>query len=240
MRLPTFATLIFVRIRILFFGVLKDLAGQSEGQINLPDESSVITALEQCSHEWPQITPSLRSIAVAVNQQYAKPETKLADGDEIALLPPVSGGSNTDSALVRTPIITEEVVKAIKRSEDGAVVVFEGIVRNQTRGRKTLFLDYDAYEEMALKQMGALIAQAKSQFEIRDATIVHRLGLLEIGEMSVLIVVASAHRAAAYEASRWLIDTLKQTVPIWKKEHFEDGAVWADGEAFPAEIVRVR
>src|SRR4030095_1822368 len=107
-----------------------------------------------------------------------------------------------------------------------------------TGGRRTLYLDYEAYENMALKQMQSLAEQALAQFKIRDLAIVHRLGRVEIGETSVLIVVASAHRAAAYDASRWLIDTLKRTVPIWKKEYFEDGAVWADGEPFPADIPR--
>jgi molybdopterin synthase catalytic subunit len=113
------------------------------------------------------------------------------------------------------------------------------VVRNQTRGRKTLYLDYEAYEEMALQQMEGLAEQAIQQFQVREIALVHRLGRLEIGEISVLIVVASAHRAAAFDACRWLIDTLKRTVPIWKKEHFEDGAVWADGEPFPAEISQV-
>ena len=116
--------------------------------------------------------------------------------------------------------------------------MFDGIVRNNTRGRRTLYLDYEAYEDMALKQMEVLIEQARADFDIRDAVIVHRLGRLEIGETSVLVVVVSAHRAAAFDACRWLIDTLKRTVPIWKKEHFEDGAVWADGEPFPAEVAR--
>ena len=115
-------------------------------------------------------------------------------------------------------------------------MVFEGVVRDNTRGRRTLYLDYEAYEEMALKQMDALVEQALQQFPIRDVAMVHRLGRLEIGESSVLIVVASAHRAAAFDACRWLIDTLKRTVPIWKKEYFEDGAVWADGERFPDGI----
>jgi molybdopterin synthase catalytic subunit len=116
--------------------------------------------------------------------------------------------------------------------------VFEGVVRNQTRGRTTLYLDYEAYEEMALEQLELLADEALRRFQIRDVAIVHRLGRLEIGETSVLIAVLSAHRGAAFDACRWLIDTLKGTVPIWKKEYFEDGAVWADGEPFPAEIPR--
>ncbi len=146
----------------------------------------------------------------------------------------------TRAAIVREPIDTQRVLEKIKRPEDGAAVVFEGVVRNNTRGRQTLYLDYEAYEEMALKQMEELAVHALEQFKVRAASIVHRLGRLEIGETSVLIVVAGAHRAAAFEASRWLIDTLKRKVPIWKKEYFVDGAVWADGEPFPAEIPRAQ
>src|ERR1035438_1447904 len=137
----------------------------------------------------------------------------------------------------------KEHVGFVAAAGDGGILVatgkiFEGVVRNQTRGRKTVYLDYEAYEEMALEQMEALAIQAVQQFQIRDVAIVHRLGRIEIGETSVLIAVASAHRAAAFDACRWLIDTLKRTVPIWKKEYFGDGAVWADGEPFPPEIPR--
>jgi molybdopterin synthase catalytic subunit len=193
-------------------------------------------------------------IAMSVNQEYAGRDTKLKSGDEVALLPPVSGGLDEAELpetrppnkaaleacgqvrLVREKISTHEVAEQLKQPEDGAAVIFEGIVRNNTRGRRTLFLDYECYEEMAIKQMRALTQQAVEQFKVRDVALIHRLGKLEIGETSVLIVVASAHRGAAFDACRWLIDTLKRTVPIWKKEHFEDGAVWADGEPFPAAI----
>lgn len=139
-------------------------------------------------------------------------------------------------ALTRERIDAEKTIAAAKSGEDGAVVVFDGIVRNHTRGRRTLHLDYEAYEEMALKQMRELGLKARERFAVRHVTVLHRLGRLEIGDTSVLIVVASAHRSAAFEACRWLIDTLKQTVPIWKKETFADGAVWAPGEPFPKEI----
>jgi len=139
-------------------------------------------------------------------------------------------------AIVSGKIDSASLLTSIKRPEDGATVVFEGIVRDNTRGRRTLYLDYEAYEEMALKQMEVLAARALADFKIRDVAIVHRLGRLEIGETSVLIVVASAHRAPAFDACRWLIDSLKRSVPIWKKEYFEDGAVWADGEPFPQDI----
>jgi molybdopterin synthase catalytic subunit len=134
-------------------------------------------------------------------------------------------------------IPSAQVLDEMKASTDGAVCVFDGIVRDNTRGRKTLYLDYEAYEEMALDQMRGLAAEAIAKFAIRDVALLHRLGKLEVGESSVLIVVASAHRGAAFDACRWLIDTLKKTVPIWKKEHFVDGAVWAAGEPFPDEIV---
>jgi len=226
-----------MRVHILFFGILKDLAGKSSEWIELRDGAKVADVLAHYQSVIPRMKESIASLAVAVNQQYAGPETVLKADDEVALLPPVSGGSGRAS-IVREPIDTEGVLKRTKQGEDGAAVVFEGVVRNQTRGRKTLYLDYEAYEQMALDQMEGLAEQALRQFQVREVALVHRLGRLQIGETSVLIAVASAHRAPAFDACRWLIDTLKRTVPIWKKEYFEDGAVWAAGEPFPAEIPR--
>ena len=133
-----------------------------------------------------------------------------------------------------------EIAAEVKTGPDGAVCVFDGIVRDNTRGRKTIYLDYEAYRELALEQMRGLATEALTKFGVRDVALVHRLGRLFVGETSVLVVVASAHRGAAFEACRWLIDTLKKTVPIWKKEQFVDGAIWADGEPFPEEIVAAR
>jgi molybdopterin converting factor subunit 1 len=243
-------TIVPMRVSVLFFGVLKDLVGKSSELLDLPEGSSVRDVLEHYTSQLPRLAESQASLAVAVNQQYAGAGTRLKSDDEVALLPPVSGGSSAKASsgppqelrhyasIIRDPIDTQSVLDCIKQGEDGAAVVFEGIVRNQTRGRRTLYLDYEAYEEMALRQMEALAGQALKEFKIHDVALVHRLGRLEIGETSVLIVVASAHRAAAFDACRWLIDALKRTVPIWKKEYFEDGAVWADGESFPAEIPR--
>jgi molybdopterin synthase catalytic subunit len=138
--------------------------------------------------------------------------------------------------LVRAPIDAAAMMERVKAGSDGAVCVFDGIVRDNTRGRSTLHLDYEAYEAMALEQMQLLRREAIEHKGVREVAIVHRLGRLVVGETSVLIVVASAHRGAAFEACRWVIDTLKKTVPIWKREQFVDGAVWADGEPFPDEI----
>jgi molybdopterin synthase catalytic subunit len=138
--------------------------------------------------------------------------------------------------IIEASIDADAIVSSMKEGSDGAVCVFDGIVRDNTRGRPTLYLDYEAYSEMALEQMRRLATEAVENFGVRDVAVVHRLGRLAVGETSVLIVVASAHRAAAFDACRWLIDTLKKTVPIWKRETFADGAVWADGEPFPEQL----
>lgn len=226
-----------MQIRVLFFGMLKDLARLGSEILVLPEDATVADVLNHYSDRIASLKSLLPSIAISVNREYAGPDAKLKANDEVALLPPVSGGVSR-AFIVREKIDTQATLEGVKRPEDGAAVAFEGVVRNNTRGRLTLYLNYEAYEEMALKQMEALIAQACEQFKIRDAVIIHRLGRLEIGEISVLIVVASAHRGPAFDACRWLIDILKRTVPIWKKEYFEDGAVWADGEPFPDDIPR--
>ncbi len=246
-----------MQVRVLPFGVLKDWLGASASMVELPEGATVAQLLNRVSGGVPVRSGAplrndlLRGIAVSVNAEYAQATHVLHEGDEVGLLPPVSGGgpARTSSpsdqvdvelplvtALTREPIEAERLVAAAKRGEDGAVVIFDGIVRNHTRGRQTLYLDYEAYEEMADKQLRELAAQALERFGVRQVIIVHRLGRLNVGQTSVLIVVASAHRAQAFEACRWLIDTLKQTVPIWKKETFVDGAVWAAGEPFPREM----
>jgi molybdopterin synthase catalytic subunit len=237
-----------MQVRVIPFGVLKDWLGASPATVELREGASVGDLLAGLGARVP--APPLRGIAVSVNAEYATAAQVLREGDEVGLLPPVSGGGPARTAnaldgsagepatiaLTRERIDAEMLVAEAKRGEDGAVVVFDGIVRNNTRGRATLYLDYEAYEEMALKQMRQLDAEARERFKVRQVTMVHRLGRLEVGETSVLIVVASAHRAQAFEACRWLIDTLKQTVPIWKRETFADGTVWAAGEPFPDGI----
>ncbi len=232
--------LVTMHVRVLFFGVLKDILPAQGESLELPPGATVETLLGVYRRRLPQSESLWASLAVAVNHQYASSGELLAENDEVALLPPVSGGSENTQLdpvrLTREPIDAAAILAMIKQPEDGAAVVFDGVVRNNTRGRRTLFLDYEAYETMALAQMRELAAEAGQRFGVHAVTIVHRLGRLEIGETSILIAVASAHRGAAFDACRFLIDTLKKTVPIWKREHFEDGAVWTDGEPFPAEI----
>ncbi len=241
-----------MRVQVISFGVLKDWLGRSATVVELPEGATVAALLEQLRATAPENAPVhlLRGIAVGVNAEYAQAGQILHDGDKVGLLPPVSGGASRTAnlldesggeagvvvALTREPIDAEKIVAEAKRAEDGAVVVFDGIVRNHSRGRRTLHLDYEAYEEMALRQMREIGRQARERFGVRQVTMVHRLGRLEIGETSVLVVAASAHRSAAFEACRWLIDTIKQSVPIWKKETFADGAVWAPGEPFPEGV----
>jgi len=229
-----------MHVRVIAFGVLKDWLGGPASSVELPEGARVEELLAGLKGRLPE--GAVRSIAVSVNAEYASADHLLHEGDEVGLLPPVSGGTRHGAgngvytALTREAIDAKGLVEQAKRPEDGGVVVFDGIVRDNSRGRRTLYLDYEAYEEMAERELQKLAVEARARFGVRGVTIVHRLGRLEIGETSVLIVVASGHRAEAFEACRWLIDTLKKQVPVWKKETFEDGAVWADGEPFPEEL----
>jgi molybdopterin synthase catalytic subunit len=231
-----------MQIRLLCFGRLREIIA-AEQRLDLPEGTTVAALWQQLRAQHPALAPYEGAVAVAINQNFASAESLLHEGDEVALLPPVSGGSpeaplsTAHARLQWEPIDSAAVQEQIKAPEDGALCVFDGIVRNHTRNRRTLYLVYEGYSAMAVAEMERLANEALSRFAVRDLRIVHRLGRLEIGETSVLIAVASAHRAAAFDACRWLIDQLKQRVPVWKKEFFEDGAVWADGEAFPPDFV---
>lgn len=147
----------------------------------------------------------------------------------------MSPSADTDwFELVQTPIDPSVAVRHVRADSDGAIVTFDGFVRNESHGRRTLYLEYEAYASMALAKMREIGEQIHTKFAIHRVAILHRLGRLEIGETSVFIAVSAPHRPAAFDACRYAIDTLKRTVPIWKKEYFEDGAVWADGELPPA------
>jgi molybdopterin converting factor subunit 1 len=227
-----------MHVRVLFFGRLKDIVGKGEEQAEISEGARVEDLFERYGRSFPELARFRDSVAASVNQEFAEWRAPLASGDEVAFLPPVSGGAipadaaveENLCALVRETINTSEIVAQLKAPPDGAVVVFEGIVRNHSAGRATLYLEYEAYEAMAIAKMREIGAEMRTKFAIRRFAMVHRLGRLEIGETSVLIVVCSAHRGAAFDACRFGIDTLKRNVPIWKKEFFRDGAVWAEGE----------
>ncbi|MGB6546742.1 MAG: molybdopterin converting factor subunit 1 [Candidatus Acidiferrales bacterium] len=231
-----------MRVRVLFFGRFKEIVGTAEDQAEVADGARVEDVFKQYGSRHPELAGFRDSAAAAVNQQFAEWDAGLAAGDEVAFLPPVSGGEDGASEarllaaerdrveLVRAPIATSEIAKSLKAPENGAQVVFEGIVRNHSGGRETLYLEYEAYEAMALAGMSALIAEMRARFPVDRVAMLHRLGRIEIGETAVLVVVSSAHRAAAFDACRYGIDELKRRVPIWKKEFFADGAVWAEGE----------
>ena len=224
-----------MRVRVLFFGRLKDLVGRSEEEAELSEGARVEDLFARYGSRFPDLGRFRASVVASINQELAEWNAPLRGGDEVAFLPPVSGGQRAAISedvfeLVRDPIRAAEISAHVKAPEDGAVVVFDGIVRNHSGGRSTKYLEYEAYEPMALAQMREIGAGIRGSFSIHRLAIVHRLGRLEIGETSVFIAVSAPHRRAAFDACRFAIDTLKRTVPIWKKEYFADGGVWAEGE----------
>lgn len=231
-----------MRVRVLFFGQLKEIVGLAQEDAELSEGARVEDLFERYGRRFPKLAEFRPSVAASLNQEYAEWRAPLAAGDEVAFLPPVSGGQQAAVAediflLVREAIQPRELVESLKAPDDGAVVVFDGFVRNTFKGRQTLYLEYEAYEPMAYAKMRAIGAEIRAKFPVHRVAIVHRLGRLEIGETSVLIAVSSPHRAAAFDACRYAIDTLKRTVPIWKKEFFAGGAVWAEGEVLPQKAI---
>lgn len=227
-------------VRVLFFGQLKEIVGKAEEACLAPDGWRLEDLFANYAERFPRLGEFRASVAAAINQNYSPWDAHLRAGDEVAFLPPVSGGQETKVAgdlyrIVRERIATDEIVGGLKAAEDGAVAAFEGIVRNHSKGKRTLYLEYEAYQAMAIGKMREIGAKMHEKFAIDRLAMVHRLGRLEIGETSVLVAVSAAHRGAALDACRYGIDTLKRLVPIWKKEHFADGAVWADGEKPSAE-----
>jgi MoaE-MoaD fusion protein len=225
--------------RVLFFGMLRDIVGMSREEAEFPEGADLHSVFASYAARFPRFNDLARSIVVARNQEFADPATKLADGDEVAFLPPVSGGHNGDLeiaeaghyfALTRHAIDTRAVIARVLSGAEGAVVSFEGTVRNHTKGRPTRCLDYECYESMALKTMARIGREIAAAHQVERVAMVHRLGRLLIGETSVAVIVTAPHRRAAFEASLEGIDRLKKVVPIWKKEHFCDGEVWVEGD----------
>jgi len=226
-------------VKVLFFGMLKDLVGRTEDRLDVETGATLGNVFDHYCNEFPRLREMAGSILLARNQAFAERTAALADGDEIAFLPPVSGGSDYAQqisenghffALTNHPIAARKIADRLLRGEDGAVVTFEGVVRNNTHGRQTHFLDYECYEPMAIKLMAEIGREIAATYAIDRIALVHRLGRMLIGETSVLVIVTAAHRKAAFDAALEGINRLKRVVPIWKKEHFADGEVWVEGE----------
>ena len=228
-----------ITVRVLFFGGAKDVAGAQSLELILQSPAKLADATRQLFEQFPDLKRFGRSLLFAVNQEYASPETEVRADDELAVFPPVSGGAETvcdyrcpnDFFEITTDTIdVGAVARRVVLPECGATVTLDGYARKWTAGRETDYLVYEAYEPMALSEMQKLGSEAHKRFEIAHVGIVHRTGRLEIGDTSVVIAVSAPHRRAAFEACEWLIKELKRTVPIWKKEVFQDGEVWVEGE----------
>jgi molybdopterin synthase catalytic subunit len=226
-----------IKVRVLFFGAARDSAGAREVEIALKTGSKTDDAFHEILNTYPALKRFGRSLLFAVNEEYAARGREIREGDELAVFPPVSGGSDTSRPAARDffelttdPLDVGAIARRVVLPECGATVTLDGYAREWTKGRRTVYLDYEVYAPMALKEMKRLGAEAHQKFEIAYIGIVHRTGRLEIGDTSVVISVGAPHRRAAFEACEWAIKELKRTVPIWKKEVFEDGEIWVEGE----------
>jgi molybdopterin synthase catalytic subunit len=229
-----------ITVLVLFFGAARDAVGHDQVNLALDSPATTESAKIEILSAYPTLERFGKSLLFAVNQEYAEPGREIREGDELALFPPVSGGSASILPaatsgqdffeITTSPVDVGSVARRVVRPECGATVTLDGYAREWTKGRRTLYLVYEAYEPMALSEMKRLGAQAHEKFDIAYIGIVHRTGRLEIGETSVVISVGAPHRRAAFEACEWAIRELKRTVPIWKKEVFADGEVWVEGE----------
>jgi molybdopterin synthase catalytic subunit len=232
----TLSTIGEIRLRLFFFGAAREATGHAELNLSVQEDTTLHTLRASIFGRFPTLAPFGAALLTAVNEEYETGDVSLRDGDEVAFFPPVSGGSDADDfyELTTEPIDVGSVARRVVPSECGATATFDGYVREWTRGRRTRYLVYETYPSMALREMQRLGKRARGQFEVRHIGIVHRTGRLEIGETSVCVSVSAPHRAAAFAACEWIIKELKRTVPIWKKEFYEDGEAWVEGEGVPA------
>ena len=227
-----------VEITILFFGLLKDVCGKADDRLQAPEGATAGFVFDHYAARYPKLGEMAGSIVIARNREFTDRGQALADGDEIALLPPVSGGMVQEIVdpeghyfgLTREAIDVRALEDRLIQGFDGASVTFQGVVRNNTRGRATLRLEYECYESMAIRMMAEIGRAIAGEFAISRIAMVHRLGTLEIGEASVVVIATAPHRRPAFDAALEGINRLKKLVPVWKKEHFADGEVWVEGE----------
>lgn len=230
-----------MKVRVLFFGIAREITGFAQDSPEVTSGESVSGLLQRYSARFPRLDGIAASLVTAVNQEFSDSTRKLAENDEVAFLPPVSGGSGPWTqviedpaghffALTRESIDAASIARSLLQGQDGAQVTFQGVTRDNTKGRPTLYLDYECYEAMAIRVMAQIGKELAASLSIDRIAMVHRLGRVEIGETSVAIIVTAPHRKPAFEACAEGITRLKKLVPIWKKEHFEDGAVWVEGD----------
>jgi molybdopterin synthase catalytic subunit len=225
-----------MKIRVLFFGAARDVVDQNPLELALTEPATVASAFQSLIAKFDGLERFGRSLLFAVNQEYATRDTPLQENDELAVFPPVSGGSHDFFELTTDPIDVGAVARRVVLPECGATVTLDGYAREWTKGKRTLYLVYEAYDAMALTEMQRLGVEAHKQFDIAHLGIVHRTGRLEIGETSVVIAASAPHRGAAFQACEWTIRELKRTVPIWKKEVFENGEEWVTPKTGTEEI----
>ena len=221
-----------IRVTALLFGQAREVAGADTLELELAEPATVASAFASLKEKHPKLAEMERSLLFAINEEYATSSQPLADRDRLAILPPVSGGEPGDEdifEITREPIDIAGLRSRLLRGNSGAVVIFDGVARDNTKGRPTLYLEYEGYVEMALRMMRQIGQEVHEKWPINRVGMIHRLGRVDISESSVVIVVTSAHRRVAFEACQYSIDRLKKIVPIWKKEYFEDGAVWVEG-----------
>jgi molybdopterin synthase catalytic subunit len=222
-----------MNIQVLFFGAARDAVHANQLELSLETPATVASAFRKLVESFPALERFGRSLLFAVNQEYATPDTLLKENDELAVFPPVSGGNGHDFFELTTETIdVGAVVRRVVLPECGATVTLDGYAREWTRGKRTLYLVYEAYEAMAVTEMQRLGVEAHKQFEIAHIGMVHRTGRVDIGETSVVIAVSAPHRHAAFQACEWAIKELKRTVPIWKKEIYADGESWVEAADF--------
>lgn len=215
-------------LTVKLFAALADAAGTRELPLVLPEGTTAGELRERMARDFPGLAGLLARAAVAVNRAYAPEHQVLRAGDEVALIPPVSGGAGR--ALVTSEPLDARALEALVSSERaGAVVTFTGVVRGITGERRTLRLEYEAYAEMATERLEAVCAEAEAHWPGVRAAVAHRTGPLAVGEASVVIAVASPHRRAGFAAAAYIIDRIKETVPVWKREVFADGSEWVEG-----------
>ena len=224
-----------MKVQVRLFARYREAAGRDSLDLELPDGGTVERAWEAVARQLPALQPFRPFTLFALRNDYVGADHPLGDGDELCLFPPVSGGSapapgdpQPDWIEVTTqPLSERAVAQAVEHPGAGGIALFSGVVRDQTGGRRVKFLEYEAHAPMAEAKMREIGAAIRARWAgVRRIAMLHRIGRLEIGESSVLIAVSAAHRGDAFDACRYAIDTLKRTVPVWKKEHFEDGEVW--------------